>query len=123
MNALRQTVAPFALAGYVFLAVFGLLATGYLHQHSTGSMSNCPFMVGQHSLCAMNFTEHVVSWKNLITGTVGELVLLLVPLFFVSFFILLHPPNLARNRYYARPCRENFITTLFSQGILHPKAP
>jgi hypothetical protein len=123
MTNLKHAFAGFSLITYIFLTVFGLLAMEYLHQHSMNSMTNCPFMVGQQSLCTMNFTEHIASWQNLITSTVENLLILIVPLFFTSFFILLRPPNLTSSRLYEKPHREHPIASLFSRGILHPKAP
>lgn len=123
MKSVKLTLVSVGLVGYMFLAIFGILAMEHLHQHSMGAMNNCPFMVGQQSLCTMNFTEHIVSWQNLMTSTVGKLILLAIPLFFASFFILLRPPNFARSRLYTKSYRESFISSLFSQGILHSKAP
>lgn len=119
---MQQVIGGFALLGYLLLTVFGLLAIEHLHHHSMGSMNNCPFMVGEHSLCTMNFTEHITAWNTLTTTTLAEL-LILVPLVFVFFFQYLHPPNLARSKLFEKPHRESFISALFSQGILHPKAP
>lgn len=122
MRLLKLLATNFVLIGYVFLSVFGLLAMGEMHHHSMSSMSNCPFMVGEHSLCTMDFTEHITAWSTLTTTTLVEL-LVLIPLAFVFFLEYLRPPNLARSKLFEKPHRESFIAALFSQGILHPKAP
>ncbi len=122
MKAFKQVIGTLTLLGYTLLSVFGLLAMGEMHHHSMSSMDNCPFMVGEHSLCTMDFTEHITTWNTLTTITLVEL-LILVPLVFVFFFQYLRPPNLARSKLFEKPHRESFITALFSQGILHPKAP
>jgi hypothetical protein len=121
MKALRYILVSLSLAGYVFLAVFGLVAMGYVHQHTMTSMDHCPFMIGEHSLCNMNFVDHINVWENL-TNTIITTVFL-VPIIITYFFLFLRPPNLARIRLYKKPYREKFITSLFSQGILNPKAP
>ena len=123
MKALKQTFVGFSLAGYVFLAVFGLLAMGSMHQHSMSSMNDCPFMIGQQALCTMDFAGHITAWQALSNAPTIELLTLFIPLVFVVLFFYLHPPNPARSRLYLRPLRENYTTALFSQGILHPRAP
>ena len=122
MKAFKQGVGTLTFLGYILLSVFGLFAMGEIHHHSMSSMDNCPFMVGEHSLCTMNFTEHITVWNTLTTATSAEL-FIVVPLVFVFFFQYLRPPNLARNKLFEKPHRESFTTALFSQGILHPKAP
>lgn len=122
MSFLKRSFTTATLLGYILLSVFGLLAMGEMHNHSMYSMGNCPFMVGEHSLCTMDFTEHISAWSSLTTTTLAEL-LILIPLVFVFFLPYLRPPNLARSKLFEEPHRERFITTLFSQGILHPKAP
>ncbi len=121
MKALRQIVVSFSLAGYVFLAVFGLLAMSYAHHHSMAGVDNCPYMIGEQALCTMDFTAHIDMWQSLTNAPMTTVLVVIVPLLFIFFSLLLHPPNLARSRLYTRPLRENYITALFSQGVLNPK--
>ena len=121
MKALRQILVSLSLAGYVFFAVFGLLAMRYVHHHSMAGVDNCPYMIGEQALCTMDFTAHIGMWQSLTNATKNTLLVVVVPLLFIFFFLFLHPPNLARSRLYTRPLRENYMTALFSQGILNPK--
>lgn len=123
MKALRHILVSFSLTGYVFLAVFGLLAMSYVHHHTMAGVDNCPYMIGEQALCTMDFTAHIGMWQSLTSATTTTLLVVILPLLFIFFSLFLHPPNLARSRLYTRPLRENYITALFSQGILHPKAP
>ena len=121
MKALRQILVSFGLVGYIFLAVFGLLAMSYVHHHSMAGVVNCPYMIGEQALCTMDFTEHIGMWQNLTNVTQVTLLVVTLPTIIIFFLLFLHPPDLARSRLYARPLRENYITILFSQGILNPK--
>lgn len=121
MKLLRKIVVSTTLFGYILLSVFGLVAMQYIHQHS--SMAHCPFMVGEHSLCTMDFNEHINAWQTTTITILTDLMVLIVPLLFIFVLRWFGPPNLARSKLFEKPHRERFITTLFSQGILHPKAP
>ncbi len=123
MKVLKQITVSLSLIGYIVLAVFGLFAMSSMHHHSMTSMSNCPFMVGEQSLCTMNYAEHIGAWQTLSNGPLVKIMMLVLPVLFVFFVFYLHPPNFARSRLYKRPFRESSITALFSQGILHSKAP
>jgi hypothetical protein len=124
MKALRHILISFGLAGYVFLAVFGLMAMSHVHHHDMSSMgSNCTFMIGEQALCTMDFTAHIAMWENLTTSILGTLLWVVVPFLFVFFTLTLRPPNFTQSRLYEKPYRERFIARLFSQGILNPKAP
>lgn len=123
MKALRQILISFSFAGYVFLAVFGLLAMSYVNHHSIYGMDNCPFMVEEQALCTMNFVEHITALHVVTSAPIVALVTIVTLVLFVFFFFHLHPPNFARSKLYQKPYRESFITSLFSEGLLKPKAP
>lgn len=121
MSFLRYSIATVTLLGYIFLAVLGLLSMPTMHHHAS-SMTACPFMIGEQSLCTMSVTEHIDAWQSLVSVSLSKIVAITAPLLFVFLFLYLRPPNRARGRLYERPLREQFMTQLFAQGILHSKA-
>jgi hypothetical protein len=89
--------------------------------HDMSSMEHCPFMQGQQSMCSMSSADHISAFENTVQTTVLQLVVLAFPVLFAFFILNLRPPN-AFIPIYSRP-RQDFFSMLFSQGILHPKAP
>ncbi len=122
MTFLKQSWITATLVGYILLSVGSFLVMEQVHQHGMSPMSHCPFMVGEQSLCTMDAIEHIAAWNTLTTTTFTELFVLTL-LVFAFFFYYFHPPNLALKKSCQKLLRENCITKLFSQGILHPKAP
>lgn len=109
--------------GYILLAVFGLFPMESNHMHSMSpNYDDCPFILGEHSICAMDTIGHISAWKNLIGSILVNLLNIILPIILVLFLIYLNTINLARSRLYIKPLHENFITILFSQGILNSKA-
>jgi hypothetical protein len=92
-----------------------------MHHHGS-STTTCPFMIGEQSLCTMSVTEHIDAWQSLVSVSLSKIVAIALPFVFVLFFLFLRPPNRARGRLYERPLRDQFMTQLFAQGILHSKA-
>jgi hypothetical protein len=121
MKALKPVLISFTVLAYAFLAIFGLLAMNYIHMHDMSSMEHCPFMVGQQSMCSMSPADHISAFNNTVQTTLIQMVVLVLPALFAFFIIKLRPPN-AFIPIYSRP-RQDFFSMLFSQGILHPKAP
>lgn len=123
MKTLRQILIGFGITGYLFFAMFGLLAMGHMHHGSMSVTDKCPFMVGEQVLCTMDFAEHITTWQALINTTNVVFVIFFISILFIFFYFYLRPPNLARSKLYIKPLRESHIIALFSQGILNPKAP
>lgn len=121
MGFLKYSIAMVTLLGYIFLAVLGLLSMPTMHHHAS-SMTTCPFMIGEQSLCTMSVTEHIDAWQSLVSVSLSKIVAIALPLLFVLLFLSLRPPNRSRGRLYERPLRDQFMTQLFARGILHSKA-
>jgi hypothetical protein len=126
MKALKYTLAIAGLVGYIFLSLFGVIVVKNMYHHSMTSMnSDCPFMIGESSLCTMNLNEHISLWKAFTHTTISKLFVIFFSVTLVSFVLLdliLHPPRLLNKYLYQKPLREDFITSLFSSGILNSKA-
>lgn len=121
MKALKLTIATLTLLNYVFLAVFGLLAMNYVHTHDASSMEHCPFMQGQQSLCSMSLTDHVNAFYRTIQATLGQVAAVALPALFALFMLVLRLSSPLAWK--TSSPRQDFFSLLFSQGILHPKAP
>lgn len=121
MKVLKPLFTSFTLLVYVFLAIFGLMAMNYIHTHDMPSMEHCPFMIGQQSICSMSTVDHIGAFNNIVQTTLMQMIVLTLPVLFFFFLLNLRPPNVPLKTY-SRP-RQDFFSMLFSQGILHPKAP
>lgn len=121
MRFLKYSITSFTLLGYIFLAVLGLLSMPAMHHHGS-SMTTCPFMIGEQSLCTMSVTEHIDAWQSLVSVSLSKIVAIMAPLLFILLYLYFRPPNRARGRLYERPLRDQLMTQLFAQGILHSKA-
>lgn len=109
-----------ALVAYVYLALFGLLA---MHHHDMSTVS-CPYMVGEHSICQMDTVAHIQAWKEASTSTLPMIQILLASIVLATVFLwYISPPLSPRTHKRYRTVWVSLHQQLFSQGILHPKAP
>src|SRR3989338_1176661 len=94
--------------------------------------STCPFTDETMSLCPMNAVSHIASWKHFFAALPATELVIAAALFFIAFiFVAPHSGGertgvLAARRHYYRKKRKvdklyNYVGTLFSSGILHPK--
>lgn len=122
MRSLRHVLIGFGIAGYISLALFGLLAVpAHGADHGAHYADACPFVIGEQSLCSMGPIEHVRAWQNATTTLVSTGLFVLIPLFFLYFYRIPVPP-MPRCHVRKKLFREALLTRLFSQGILHSKA-
>lgn len=120
---LNRIVALLALASYLIVTVFSLLHMAHM-ANADMPMGNCPYMVGGQSLCPMDAFSHIRSWQEFTSTTLTYFEVFAVTAFvFIPafvFFVFSPPPLIPhRQRYKAIPLYQE----LFSNGILHPKAP
>lgn len=113
----------FITFAYIALSVFSLFMLAGHMSHDSMSMSDCPYMVGQHSICPMDFSSHISAWQDMVRTTLPTILLLIIV---AVVFITQEtnkenrPPVFVRRR----PLRQfSPFTELFSRGILNPKIP
>jgi hypothetical protein len=118
---MRKGIASIALIAYLFLAIFSLFST---HQHGV-SADGCPFMVGQQSICQRDGTLHLEAWKGITTTMfpIFTLLFFISTLFVFVFLWYLSPPRFGIFRQQTNLFFLLLYQRLFSEGILHPKAP
>jgi hypothetical protein len=113
------------ILGHVFAAGLFAMPSG-----PQGSMIPCPFMNGSASLCNMNALDHLANWQLLFTTLPCSRTtsLLLIGLFVLLFFaksFAVEENNLSSSQPLRPHERQkeplNFLTEVFSQGILHPR--
>ncbi len=118
-----KTLALFVLLAYLYLGVFSLLTmSGHHHM----PMTDCPYMVGQQSVCAMDTFEHLTAWKSLVLAVPSIIYILTLFVLVFSFQTLLSssPPLIRQLSYYRKIQLEPIVSKLelaFARGILNPK--
>lgn len=125
MKSLLNKNLPFLLlAAYLYLAVFSLFTMSG-HEHMP--MTDCPYMVGQHSLCVMDTFAHLNAWKTIVLAVPNVIYIftLLTLTYFVFQILLSSSPPLIRQLLYSKrlsfePIVSN-TETQFSDGLLNPK--
>ncbi|MEO5646678.1 MAG: hypothetical protein ABIO57_00390 [Candidatus Paceibacterota bacterium] len=124
VSSFNPIMATLLLIGYLFLSVFSIFHMAHMNERGM-PMSNCPYMIGEHSLCQMNTSGHLTMWQHQFTTAVFPTVIALLSLAVVAitFQRYFSPPDPLL--LYAKKRRQNFLPLhyqdLFSQGILNPK--
>ena len=137
MNSLRLSnivIVSLFLLAYLNLALLGLVSSYNVMSTSGHEGSSSCLLMQEASLCKMNVFDHINAWQStLLSNITGNSSLaLLASLLFVSFiFLNLKKINILFDRlnrlilhFYERLKVErepNFLTYLFSQGILNPR--
>lgn len=114
---------------FLFVMLFGLNLS--MKTLGDGSMSDCPFAMGQSSMCQMPASDHLSKWQQTFTAT---LQFAYYPFFLTVFvfifrsliyqFTLAPPRTVAFYRYRLNhPDTKlfNFLLQAFSDGIIQPK--
>lgn len=122
MHKLSILLTTFAFS---FIILFGLSLT--MHADTHGNMSTCPFMTEKTTMCPMGAIEHIAKWQETFTATISSFALLIILIITTSLLIynivpLLESPPL--KKYFQKQPNFNFynyLLSLFSAGILHPK--
>ena len=110
------------LVAYVALSVCSLFILAGHMSHRGVSMSDCPYAIGQQSMCTMDFSAHIAAWQDMVRALIPTIVLLIV----VSIFVVWRERNKDHLPVYVRRQRgrqRSPYLELFSRGILNPKIP
>lgn len=120
------------LLAFLTVSIFALPMMATMGHHEMGgTMSNCPFMVGETALCAMNVLDHIASWQAMFTALPTELstILLLLLSLVLTWVWLRHlfdPPDTSQQQSPFSYSRETYALS-FSQLLLgsaiSPRAP
>lgn len=135
MHAYHKTKSLFygvVILAFLYVSVFALPMMATMEHHEMGgSMSNCPFMVGETALCEMNIFDHIASWQAMFTALPAELsivllLLLSLVLTWVSLRHLFDPPDTSQLQSYFSYSRETHapsFTKLLLGSVISPRAP
>lgn len=126
---MKKLLITSVLLTFIFVTLFGLNLS--MQMHTDGSMSNCPLMIGQSSICQMSTTEHISWWQQLFTVTPQPSsflflsLIIFVGLTFLIFQFSLAPPSHISRKHYEQNYPEinlfNDLLRAFSDGILHSR--
>lgn len=118
-----------AISGILTILLFGILGIGMgMNSRGHNAMAVCPFLMGESSLCPMDFSNHIDAWQNMFLANISPMlffVILAVGLIFFRFdFFLL--PRIQRFLLYFQKQQKNFLFyfPLFKslrRGIIEPK--
>jgi hypothetical protein len=124
MKTLYWVIGLLILISYIWIAVFGLFQVTHMSHMGTG-MHHCPFMIGQQSICPMDAVHHLQMWQVFSTVVIPlfEILLFSLCVFVVLRFWYSSPPLFSFTRQQYKKSFTPLYQQLFSQGILHPKAP
>ncbi len=120
---IKSTFFILTFLGYVFLSVFGLFSVGSHLSHDTAPMPNCPYMIGQHSMCGMDALSHISAWETMVRATLPSLLLFIIGIGF--YFVWRKQTEISPSVFLQKQTgrdRSPYIP-LFATGILNPKIP
>lgn len=127
----KYIVLGIVFATFIWVSGFGILSAVQMShgEHEAG----CTITLGEHVICAMNPFEYLSVWQSIFTvpPTLITSILLLVIALGLALYThikrdILGPPKITSSQEVSRRftfCIPDLYTELFSQGILHPKAP
>lgn len=122
MNVVSRQLASYLTAMLLVLAALlgpWMLVSMSMDQGHMG----CPFMQGQATLCPMAVFDHLEHWQSAFATTLVEIISFAV----VATFTGLWRIPLSQNAWLPPPTRKvsrpTLLEELFSQGLLHPRAP
>lgn len=130
-NKAKYLLLGILLVAYVWVGGFGILSAVQMShgEHQAG----CTITLGEHVICEMNPFEYLSVWQSMFSvplTLIASYLLLLIALGLALHTYtkkdILDPPKISNSQ--ELPRRFTFhipdlYTELFSQGILHPKAP
>lgn len=112
-----------ALLTFMVVATFGLYLTFATPGHHD---AGCPLMPGVEVICNSSLLGHLEHWKSAFAATLVNFFTLLAVAAVVIAAVPFRLPDKKYERFRTRVCdpdRPPLFQELFSQGILHPKAP
>lgn len=112
-----------ALLAFLTVATLGVyLSSAAPDHHGAG----CPLMVGQATLCVGSPLAHLDHWQDVFVAVIVNTFALFALVILTIVVLPFRLPDKRRARVDSRPPepdRPPLFQELFSQGILHPKAP
>lgn len=130
-NKAKYLLLGILLVVFLWVGGFGILSAVQMShgEHQAG----CTVTLGEHVICAMNPFEYLSVWQSIFTvplTLISSFLLLLIALGLALFArikkVILDPPEITDSQEVSRRFTfyiPDLYTELFSQGILHPKAP
>lgn len=130
-NKAKYLLLGILLVAFLWVGGFGILSAVQMShgEHQAG----CTVTLGEHFICAMNPFEYLSVWQSIFTvplTLIFSFLLLLIALGLALFArikkVILDPPEITGSQEVPRRFTfyiPDLYTELFSQGILHPKAP
>ena len=127
---MKRVFVLIILIAYITIGGFGFMHAYQMLGHDHMDMTPCPFMQGHEAICTMNASEHLTAWQTAFTTILSNHYLLL-SLFALSLwglfsYIVWRPPDRNKLRFIIFNRNKRIPTlyeTLYSKGILNPKAP
>lgn len=126
---MKKLLITTALITFLFVTLLGLNLS--MQMGEDGKMSDCPFMMGQFSMCQMPAADHLSRWQQSFTAILQVayylfflVVFIYVFRFLIYQFTLAPPEDLAFYRYkinHPNTKLFNFLLRAFSDGIVQPK--
>lgn len=118
-------------SAFLYVSVFTLPSMAMRYHHDGMSMSNCPFMVGEVTLCEMNVLDHIASWQAMFTALpagLSTILLLLLSLVLAWVWLrhLFDPPDTSQTQPYLSYVRETHASSfnvLLLGSVISPRAP
>ena len=123
-------------AGTILTLLLGTMFFSLFHMSMgmdmSGTMTDCPFMSHEETICPMNLADHIGAWKSAFMSVLPSLTLLLA-MAGSALLLATIAPNLLKPIRYLSPLPLRNINQktytfshrkhqeLFSNGILHPK--
>lgn len=117
----KDILTSFALMGYISVSLFGLLFMFSMPHHSMSSIEPCPFMLEEHAICPMTALDHMSAWRSTFQFNLVKFFSLCILFFVVFVFIILKPPSSTYFYLNQQNIFEDFMTSLFSSGLLNGK--
>lgn len=130
-NKAKYLLLGILLVAFLWVGGFGILSAVQMShgEHQAG----CTVTLGEHVICAMNPFEYLSVWQSIFTvplTLISSFLLLLIALGLALFArikkVILDTPEITGSQEVPRRFTfyiPDLYTELFSQGILHPKAP
>ena len=130
-NKAKYLLLGILLVVFLWVGGFGILSAVQMShgEHQAG----CTITLGEHVICAMNPFEYLSVWQSIFSvplTLIASFLLLLIALGLALFArikkVILDSPEITDSQEVSRRFTfyiPDLYTELFSQGILHPKAP
>lgn len=122
----QKITASLIIALYALIPLYFFSHMMHMDDSQMVTMQDCPYSIGQYSVCPLDFTGHLNMWQDLTLVSVPSAVILCV-LYCALYFILVYITPLVKRRLLYERQRHHIklfylFKELFSRGILNTKA-